>query len=1001
MAIYHFTTYTMGRASGQSAVAAAAYRSGSKLVDERTGEVHDFTRKGGVLSADIVTPEGVPTPDREALWNAAEAAEKRKDSRVAREWRIALPHELTDAERKEVAVQMAKSIADRYGVAVDVCIHAPDKEGDERNFHAHMLATTRTIGADGKLGAKAAIELANKDRQRAGIAGTTADDIRDLRREWAALANAALERGGHSEWIDFRSYADQGVSLTPTRHIGPDAVSMERKGIPAERIDIHNANRQEQARQIVEHPELILEKVTATKAVFDRRDIAAELNRYIDDATQFQQLLTKLETSSALIEMEPATGRAPARYSTRDMVETERRMADAAERLSRTTTHGVSTATAEAAIDGADTLSDEQKAAIRHVTKAGSLAVVIGDAGTGKSFSMKVAREAWEAQGFTVRGTALAGKAADELQAGSGIQSRTLASLEYAWKEGRDKLTKRDVLVIDEAGMIGSRQLGRVLDATEKAGAKVVLLGDHKQLAAIEAGASFRAVVQHVGASEITEVRRQRHAWARDAGQEFARGSVTAGLRAYDSRGHVRMHNSRDDARKALASAYVGDAGKGSQIILAHSNKDVRVLNEAVRDVRQRRGELGGAVRFQTERGGREFAVGDRIVFLRNDRDLGVKNGTLGIVERADHAGLSVKLDTGEIRTVDVAKYAAVDHGYAVTIHKAQGVTVDQAYLLATPGMDRSLAYVGMTRHRERATLFAGVEDFGGKDEADAREQLARTLSRERRKESTLDFADRRGFDGERVVHRRIERGQIKLDELAKRAERTIGRLLESTGQDGSVLTMTAAGKTGPRVSAPSTAILKRKASEIAAENANAKAAHVAAAKGANALSTTGAVDRGRRDEAALLKLLEQRSAERRSRAVAVTARLEKLDEALTHAYRTHLAARPQEPRGLAAMLGRGQYEKDAAVWQRQEQHLVRRIGDLQRRRRIAGNIARGPMDAQRLAGRKVQREQPELWQSVEVFRTAQQAERARTIREQTQQQFAQRDRGQHRGPSR
>lgn len=215
------------------------------------------------------------------------------------------------------------------------------------------------------------------------------------------------------------------------------------------------------------------------------------------------------------------------------------------------------------------------------------------------------------------------------------------------------------------------------------------------------------------------------------------------------------------------------------------------------------------------------------------------------------------------------------------------------------------------------------------------------------------------------------------------------------------MLTMTAAGKTGARVSVPPAAASKRKASEIAAENAKAKAAHVAAAKVAKAISATTAVDCGRRDEAALLKLLEQRSAERRSRAVAVTAHLEKLDEALTHAYRTHQAARPQEPRGLAAMLGRGQYEKDAAVWQRQEQHLVRRIGDLQRRRRIAGNIARGPMDAQRLAARKVQREQPELWQRVETFRTAQQAERAKAIREQAQQQFAQRDRGQHRGPTR
>lgn len=1070
MAIYHFTTYTMGRASGHSAVAAAAYRSGSKLVDERTGEVHDFTRKGGVLSAEVITPSGVPTPERERLWNAAEAAEKRKDARTAREWRLALPHELSQEERKAVAHRMAQTIADRYGVAVDVCIHAPDKEGDGRNFHAHMLATTRRINDDGSLGVKSAMELANKDRKKAGIVGTTQEEIRDLRREWAAIANAALEKEGQSVRIDYRSYDEQGVSLTPTRHIGPDAVAIERRGGEAERIDLHNSDRQEQARQIADRPELILDKLTATKAVFDRRDIAAELNRYIDDAMQFQTLLTKLETSPQLVEMEPANGKQPARYSTRDMVETERRMADAAQRLSGSGKHGVFVATAQAAIDGTGTLSEEQKAAVRHVTQTGSLAVVIGDAGTGKSFSMKVAREAWEAQGFNVRGAALAGKAADELQAGSGIESRTLASLEYAWKEGKSKLTSRDVLVIDEAGMIGSRQLGRVLDAAEKAGAKVVLLGDDKQLAAIEAGAAFRAVVQHIGASEITEVRRQRQAWAREAGQQFARGSVTEGLRAYDERGHVQMRDSREATRKALAAAYVSDKDMGSQIVLAHSNKDVLALNEAIREARKDRGELDGTARFMTERGGREFAAGDRIVFLRNDRDLGVKNGTLGTVERAEHGGLSVRLDNGETRQVNAERYSAVDHGYAVTIHKAQGVTVDRAYLLVTPGMDRSLAYVGMTRHRDSATLFAAVEDFGGNGEDAARARLARTLGRERPKESTLDFADRRGFDGEGVLRRWIERGRAKVSALAKRAEQAIGRVLERAGRGDQVLTMVAARKPAPATSAPPVEAPKRKASEIAAEHAKTKAARIATAtadkrdqtvapqtmddvreaamkriraeyeaQGKNpkhyglaiirqadeetarwvkaqpgraattkspalfpADAKATALDRGRQDEAALQKLLEQRSAERRGRAAAVTARLERLDDALSQAYRAHQAARPQEPRGLSAMLGRGQYEKDAAAWQSQGKQLAQRIGDIQRRRRIAGNIARGPMDAQRLAARKIQREQPELWQRVEAFRTAQQAERAKTIHEQVQQQFAQqRERGKERGPTR
>ena len=406
-----------------------------------------------------------------------------------------------------------------------------------------------------------------------------------------------------------------------------------------------------------------------------------------------------------------------------------------------------------------------------------------------------------------------------------------------------------------------------MLKAAEQAGAKVVLLGDDKQLAAIEAGAAFRAVVQHVGAAEITEVRRQKHAWMREAGQQLARGSVADGLAAYAERGHVQIHGSREAARDALAASYVGDQGKGSQIILAHSNADVQALNQAVRDARKERGELAGSARFVTERGGREFAAGDRIVFLKNDRDLGVKNGTLGTVERAEDGSLAVRLDSGEARQVQASQYAAVDHGYAVTIHKAQGVTVDRAYLLATPGMDRSLAYVGMTRHREAATLFAGADDFtdrragrlvdhgaapyenkpenrpsyfatlendkgerhtiwgvdleraiaaSGAQRGDriglehggsqtvrlpdgttaerntwhvrgaaelAAGKLAQVLGRERPKESTLDFADRRGFDGENVMRRWLERGRAKVAELAGKMQRAMRRSLERHGR--------------------------------------------------------------------------------------------------------------------------------------------------------------------------------------------------------------------------
>ena len=800
MAIYHLNTHTIGRSNGHSAVAAAAYRSASSLVDERTGEVFDFTRKGGVLSSEIITPEGVPVPERAALWNAAEAAEKRKDARVAREWRAALPHELNDADRKELATRMGQSIADRYGVAVDVCIHAPDKGGDDRNFHVHMLATTRTIGEDGTLGAKAVIELANKDRQKAGISGTSQSDIIEIRQQWAELTNEALERAEISARVDHRSYADQGVELTPTKHIGRDAVAMDRRSLEADRIDIHNADRQEQARQITERPEIILDKITATQAVFTRRDIAVELNRYIDDADQFQDLLARLEQSPQLVELEQASSRNLAKYSTHEMIQTEEAMADSAERLASSSSHGVSAAIVNAAIDGAGTLSLEQKNAVQHVLSSGSLAVIIGDAGTGKSFSMSVANEAWQAQGFNVRGAALAGKAADELQAGSGIESRTLASLEYAWKNGKDRLSHQDILVIDEAGMVGSRQLARVLKAAEQAGAKVVLLGDDKQLSAIEAGAAFRAVVQNVGAAEIVDVRRQKEEWARNASREFARGSVAVGLAAYSERGHVNINETKESAREALAVAYADDQGKGSQIILAHSNKDVHELNKTVRKVRKERGELADSSRFMTKRGEREFASGDRIVFLKNDKSLQVKNGTLGTVVRGEGGSLSVCLDSGEMRQVYAEQYDDIDHGYAVTIHKAQGVTVDRAYLLATAGMDRSLVYVGMTRHREQATLFAGADDFKSRD-------LAQVLGRQRPKESTLDFANRRGFEGDNVMRRLVQRGRQKVAVLAGKLQRVMSQSLERLGRIDLMPRTDIAGS--PVVERPGTAQMK------------------------------------------------------------------------------------------------------------------------------------------------------------------------------------------------
>ncbi|MGH7022555.1 MAG: AAA family ATPase, partial [Caulobacteraceae bacterium] len=385
--------------------------------------------------------------------------------------------------------------------------------------------------------------------------------------------------------------------------------------------------------------------------------------------------------------------------------------------------------------------------ALAHVAGTRKLAVVVGYAGSGKSAMLGVAREAWEAEGYGVRGAALSGIAAESLEAGSGIASSTLASLEHRWGQGRDLLTSRDVLVIDEAGMIGSRQMERVISRARDAGAKVVLVGDPEQLQAIEAGAAFRAIAEQVGAYEITKVRRQREDWQREATRALATGRTGEALGAYDAHGHVHAAPSREDARSELVDrwdrARLAEPDK-SRIILAHTNAEARALNDLARARLRDAGELGREVAIKAERGERLFAPGDRIMFLRNERGLGVKNGTLGWVSEIDAGRIAARLDDGRTVAFEVKDYAHVDHGYAATIHKAQGVTVDQSHVLATPGLDRHGAYVALSRHRDRVELHYGRDDFTSP------EALVRALSRERAKDMARDyqtFAERRGID--------------------------------------------------------------------------------------------------------------------------------------------------------------------------------------------------------------------------------------------------------------
>ena len=748
MAIYHLSVRVVSRAKGGSSVGSAAYIAREKLQDERTGLTHDGTRNGHELAhSEIMLPENAPEAwrDRETLWNEVEAAEIRKDAACARSIVIALPKELTTEQNIELARDYCQQTFVDRGQCVDLAIHEKVDATGEPQPHMHILLSTRKISEDG-FGLK--VE-----------AWRGRDAIREYRESWANVANEHLARHDHDVRIDHRSFADQGIELEPSQKIGPGAKGRGDRGEASERTERNREIAAENGRAIIERPEIALDAITRQQSTFTERDLARHVHRNSDGADQFAAVMSAVKSSPDLVRL-GVDGRGQERFSSRDMVAVEQRIARDSDTLAERKGHGVRGMYATG--PGDLKLRNDQAAAVLHVTRgSGDLALVSGLAGTGKSTAMRAAREVWEDAGYNVRGAALSGIAAQGLQEGSGIESRTLASLEHAWKDGRDQLTSRDVIVVDEAGMVGSRQLGMVLDHAKEAGAKVVLVGDAEQLQAINAGAAFRALAERHGYAEITGVVRQHDEWQREATTELATGRTAAAIGRYEDTGFVRGSRTQDEARHDAVDTWnaVRQMQPGaSQIMLAYERKDVAELNGMARDRMRSTGNLGSDVTIATESGEQAFATGDRLMFRQNSRDLGVKNGTLGTVKDiAVDGSMRVKLDGKDGATVafNATDYGHVEHGYATTIHKSQGVTVDRAHVLASKYMDRHSTYVALSRHRDGVTMHYSHETFA------AQSVMRHQLGREALKDTTLDYADqfarRHGVDVHRPAPERAQ----------------------------------------------------------------------------------------------------------------------------------------------------------------------------------------------------------------------------------------------------
>jgi Ti-type conjugative transfer relaxase TraA len=712
----------IARSTGGSAVRSAAYNERAAITSERTGEVYYFKHRDAPEHHEVLLPDGADArfADSAVLWNAAEAAERRKDAQVAREIVLALPSDAGIST--EDRIDLARSFAEQHfvaqGLAVQLDVHAPhegESDAEGANWHAHLLITTRRIeGA--AFATKKARDLDPEVRRADGRAVVADGEA------WGALWRDHQNRYFHEHGLGLRV---DPTATHPAQHIGPVRMRKAESGI-AERAEVLRRANEEAARD----PDQVLATLTRHNATFTERDLDRHLGKHItDEAARAAVKSAVLERPDVIALHDRETGEAVERFTTQAVREQERAaLADAAQ-LARARTTAVPSRVARAAL-ASRTLRPDQRAAFDRAIGSGNLTLIEGRAGTGKSFALAAIRDAHALDRRRVIGLAPTNAVAQDLKADGFGEAGTAHAELFRLKNGRTQWDAKTVVIVDEAAMLDSRITGELLAAAKASGAKLVLAGDDRQLASIERGGLFTELRQRHGAVEISEVVRQRVDWQRQAARDLAEGRFSEAVAAFDRAGAITWTQDRADARAALVAAWSRDTAanpKATRFVLAYTNRDVDMLNADLRAVRRDRGELAGPdVRLETKRGPAAFAVGDRMQFTNTDKKAHLYNGNVGTITAID-AGtgqLTATLDSGRAVSWSAGDFQGFRHGYAGTIYKGQGKTLDHTYLYHTAHWRSAASYVALTRQREAAQVFVAQET--ARDAAQLARQMAR-----------------------------------------------------------------------------------------------------------------------------------------------------------------------------------------------------------------------------------------------------------------------------------
>ncbi|MGD0881294.1 MAG: MobF family relaxase [Acidimicrobiales bacterium] len=453
----------------------------------------------------------------------------------------------------------------------------------------------------------------------------------------------------------------------------------------------------------------------ASDSTFERRDVVrAVAGRLVDGGSvaEVERVADHVLASSEVVPLASVGRGGELRHTTLELLTIETALLQGAVSRAGDGSGLVSAHDVDAVLRGFPLLDDDQRAMVTRLTTSGAgVDIVVGRAGSGKTTALAASEQAWRRAGYSVTGTALSARAALGLEEEAGIPSTTLHRLLADLDKGITALGPRHIVVLDEAGMVGTRQLGRLLEEVSAVGAKVVLVGDPRQLPEIEAGGAVAGLIERLGAVELTGNHRQGAKWERVALDELRHGNPIWGLAAFEMADRVHTAPSMAEARAQLVQAWLEARGAGDDsVMLAANRTGVTALNQLARAELRRSGELGPD---RVEIGGVGLTIGDRVICLRNDSVLAVLNGILGAIRSISDEAITITTDQGLRRLpFGYVMDGHLDHGYATTIHKSQGLTVDRAFVLATDSLTREAGYVAMSRARKGTDLYVPISAF-------------------------------------------------------------------------------------------------------------------------------------------------------------------------------------------------------------------------------------------------------------------------------------------------